>query len=132
MNTGTTTYDHYENADLDLDSLKLAFYSTSSLDKKMKIQAQYNTEIERQHQLLEELKIELEELEADKTLGNFRDTQKINQIIGLSQLPNIDYNMLKKLTTEIRSIQRSIPTTAKVTVGLEKELYYDESEVKVK
>jgi len=129
---GNTAYDLYEQNDADLDSLKIDFFSSKSLEEKTRIQEKYNREIERQYQLLEELKIELDEMEADTNVGNFRDQKRINHLVSVSQISGLDYNQLKDLTKELRSIQRSIPTAARVTTGLEKEMYYDETEIRVR
>lgn len=126
------TYNLYEKSVADLDSLKIAFFSATSLAEKTQIQDRYNKEIDRQYQLFEELKMELDEMEEDTALGNYRDTKKLNHILSVSQLSGLEYPQLKTLVTELRSIQKSIPTTAKVFHGLEREMYYDDPEIKVK
>lgn len=83
--------------------------------------------------LIEELKIEIINLDQTFALNEIdpSQTNRIETLIDLLQMPNTNFDSVVKIYRELKMIYAGIPTTITIVDNVENEVVYDDLELEI-
>ena len=97
------------------------------IGKKYQNYQKMNILVNNAKQFIESLQKEISEIEPPK--NDKLNLSKVNELVDLLSMPNLKFDEVLYIVSELKKISARLPKTAHITNNIEKEVIYEEEEV---
>lgn len=111
-----------------IDQISLTYidYGTKNTQGKINSRDECIILVNKAKTKIEDLKIEIINLDKDTKNATKKQIDQVNDLIMYSQLPNLSFDNLRQIITELKAVYNAIPETVNVIHNVEDEIIFDE------